>query len=218
LVDCHQHYSEVSVRTFYQILKVLNYCLIDDLELPDAMKGVKSPKVAKKQRRYFSPKELFSIITEPKNSTLDRLIVLCFLDSTARCGELCNLETENVKDGFFVSIGKTGQRKYRLNPQLCEELRELGKGHKYVFRNRFEGPMETKQMYRMTRRIFIRAGLTGEKLGPHTLRHSAASLVAQFTKSPLAVKALLQHDNINTSMIYIHDAEDATAQLVSRSR
>ncbi len=63
--------------------------------------------------------------------------------------------------------------------------------------------------------IMERAGLTGEKLGPHTLRHTAASLVARGTKSALAVRALLQHDNIATSMAYIHDAEDAIQQEIS---
>lgn len=65
------------------------------------------------------------------------------------------------------------------------------------------------------RAIMERAGLRGEKLGPHTLRHTAASMVARSTRSALAVKALLQQDNIKSSMVYIHDAEDEIQQMVS---
>ena len=46
------------------------------------------------------------------------------------------------------------------------------------------------------------------KTGVHTLRHSAASLVAQESGQALIVKALLQHDDINTSMGYIHDVDE----------
>ena len=42
----------------------------------------------------------------------------------------------------------------------------------------------------------------------HTLRHSSASLLAREYDSALIVKSLLQHDDIKTSMRYIHDAED----------
>lgn len=64
-------------------------------------------------------------------------------------------------------------------------------------------------------RICRRAGLKGEKLGPHTLRHSSASLVAEETKNVMAVKAFLQHDNIQTSMIYIHDVEEEIQKSIS---
>jgi hypothetical protein len=53
-----------------------------------------------------------------------------------------------------------------------------------------------------------RAGIEGKKVGVHTIRHSSASLVAQESGEALIVKALLQHDDIKTSMVYIHDVDD----------
>jgi hypothetical protein len=64
-------------------------------------------------------------------------------------------------------------------------------------------------------RILKRAGLTGEKLGAHTFRHTAASLVARSSKSALVVKAILQHDDIRASQGYIHDVEDSIQQEIS---
>jgi hypothetical protein len=64
-------------------------------------------------------------------------------------------------------------------------------------------------------KILKRAGLTGEKLGAHTLRHTAASLVARSSKSALVVKAILQHDDVRTSQAYIHDVEDTIQQEIS---
>ncbi len=50
------------------------------------------------------------------------------------------------------------------------------------------------------------------------MRHSGASLVAKETGSALVVKALLQHDKIDTSMQYIHDVEDSIQQRISPLR
>jgi len=58
------------------------------------------------------------------------------------------------------------------------------------------------------RYVVERAGIKGKKVGVHTLRHSSASLVARETGQALVVKALLQHDDLKTSMSYIHDVED----------
>ena len=58
------------------------------------------------------------------------------------------------------------------------------------------------------RYVVERADIKGKKVGVHTLRHSSASLVARETGQALVVKALLQHDDLETSMGYIHDVED----------
>ena len=52
-------------------------------------------------------------------------------------------------------------------------------------------------------------------MGPHILRHTGASLIARNTRSPLAVKALLQQDDIKSAMLYIHDVEEEIAKEIS---
>ena len=90
-----------------------------------------------------------------------------------------------------------------LDIRVCELLRRLaGSDEGLVF------GLTSSALSMRVIRLCKRAGLKGEKLGPHTLRHSSASLVASETKNAIAVKALLQHDNIQTSMIYVHDVEE----------
>jgi len=93
-----------------------------------------------------------------------------------------------------------------------------GGDDKPVFKNRNGGFTTVDVLKYRVRKVIAEAGITGSKLGPHTLRHSAGSLVAQETGSALAVKALLQHDNIDTSMGYIHDAEVVLQQRISPLR
>jgi hypothetical protein len=105
---------------------------------------------------------------------------------------------------------KTGERRYRLDIRICEVLKRLaGSDDGLVF------GLSSNALSMRVIRICRRAGLTGEKLGAHTLRHSSATLVASETKNAMAVKALLQHDNIQTSMIYIHDVEEELLKGIS---
>jgi hypothetical protein len=139
----------------------------------------------------------------------ERLLVLTLIDSACRIGELVNLKGGDVCDGFINVMGKTGQRRYRLNVGLCEKLRALGGGDdEPVFKQKSGGFYQDGDgLGHRVRYVVERAGIKGVKIGVHTLRHSSASLVALEGK-PLLVKALLQHDDIETSMVYIHDVED----------
>ena len=115
-----------------------------------------------------------------------------------------------------VSQGKTGQRRYRLDIRLCEKFLELAGGDdNFVFADSAGKLSSSQALSLRVRRLAKKAGITGEKLGAHTLRHSAGSLVAKFTRSDLAVKALLQHDVVTSSMVYVHDVEDSIKQEIS---
>jgi hypothetical protein len=179
------------------------------LKMKNPCEDAERPKVSKKRRRYYSGQELVSIIRACKDNT-ELLLVLTLIDSACRIGELVNLSGKDVGDGYIDVTGKTGQRRYRLDARICERLRVLAGGdNEPVFRHQSGGVFPTSDgLGHRVRRITERAGLTGNRLGVHTIRHSSASLLAQETGQGLIVKALLQHDDISTSMRYIHDVED----------
>ncbi len=183
-----------------------------DLENP-CEKAIR-PKVAKKRRRYFNPEELARIIKNCRFEQ-DTLLILTLIDSAARIGEIAGLRAGDVGESWINVEGKTGQRRYRLEPYMCRKLKEAADKNGVIFRGASGGPATVQSLKYRVRRVIKEAGITGKKLGPHTLRHSGASLVAQETGSALAVKALLQHDDIHTSMGYIHDVEDVIQQRIS---
>jgi integrase len=178
-------------------------------KLDNPFELIEKPRVLKKKRRYLSAEEVLRVV-RACSSEYEGLLVMGLIDSAARIGELANLRSEDVGDGYLVVRGKTGERKYRLDKRLCEKFRELGNGSSLVF-----GGVSASGLSMRVMRIMRRAGLKGDKLGPHTLRHSSGSLVAKETGSVLAVKALLQHDSVDTSMIYIHDVEEEMQKRIS---
>ncbi len=209
-------YADTTVRKHFKIGKMVATYMKKAHKLENVFLEADSPRVAKQKRRYFSVGELVRILASCRKS-YERELILTLVDSACRIGGLVGLRGRDVKDGYIVVTEKTGERNYRLDARVCHALRELaGDDGAYVFeRDCFD---DRKRLWRISdavRRVIVRAGLTGAKLGPHTLRHSSASLVAKKTLSPIIVKALLQHDDIDSTMIYIHDAEDGLAQGVS---
>jgi integrase len=187
----------------------------------DPTESARRPKVEKKRRRYLTPDELRAIAVACREGW-EKALILALLDSSARISEIAGLRVEDLEENSFKVKGKTGQRRYRCDARIIALMRECAVDG-VVF-----PMMDTRrQIIRPARHcrgeilgdrvtvIMKRAGLKGEKLGAHTFRHTAASIIARETMSGLAVKSLLQHDDISTSMLYIHDAEDRIQQQVS---
>ena len=221
-----ERYSDTSIRMWFDyansagkyVQKIGGKNPDGSYKLPNPCAEADSPRISKKRRRYFTAVELVKIIKACRQET-DRILVMVLLDSTCRIGELEGFKGKQVGDSWIDVKGKTGERRYRLDSDLCVKLKEMASGDdKPVFKNSKGGFTTVDVLKYRVRKVIAEAGITGSKLGPHTLRHSAGSLVAEATGSALAVKALLQHDNIDTSMGYIHDAEVVLQQRISPLR
>ncbi len=210
--------ADITVRTMYKVGRSAGEFMRINYDMKNPFEGADVPHVRKKRRRYYTGDEFMRLVGMAK-SDKDKCLVLGLMDSTARIGEFEGLRGKDVKDGFILVQGKTGQRKYRLDRKLCEMFKVMAGSDKgYVFSNPDGSKMRANTMTTRIRRMAIKAGLGSIKAGAHTLRHSAGSLVARYTRSDIAVKALLQHDNVTTSMGYVHDVDDEIQQEISPLR
>ena len=205
-------FADTTIKMWFSVINSAGRYVNKAHRVANPCERAERPKVVKKKRRYFTPEELVSIINAcSKDDVFEVLLVSTLIDSACRIGELVSLTGGNVGDGFINVMGKTGQRRYRLNVAICEQLRVMAGGEdKPVFKQKWTGGFypDGNALAHRVRYIVQRAGIKGAKTGVHTLRHSSASLVAQEAGEAFIVKALLQHDDIKTSMGYIHDAEE----------
>ncbi len=209
--------ADTSIQLYYRRLKAVCRYMYENWELTNPCERLRTPKAEKKKRRYFSPDELMRII-KACVSRNEELLIYTLIDSTCRIGELVDLKSSDVGECIIKVSGKTGERHYRLDLKLCELLRQLaGSDDDYVFKKLYgDGGRTTSNALRSrVREVIKRAGIKGRKVGPHTLRHSGASMVARESGSVLAVKAVLQQEDVKSSMIYIHDVEDGLKQVYS---
>ena len=209
-------YADTTIEKTMAYLKGAGKYMRGVYKLENPFEFMEKIKKEKKQRRYFTSNELMRILKAARYG-YDGSLILTLIDSICRIGEL-GFEPEDPKrhpglrgidvgDGYINVRGKTGQRKYHLNKRVCNELKKLaGSDEGYVFKLENGNPVPTNTLKMRVRRIIARAGIKGVKVGPHTLRHSGASLVARLKQNPMLVQQLLQHDEITSSMKYVHDA------------
>jgi len=210
-------YADATIRNWFNFVNSAGKYVKKAYKVDNPCESAERPRVEKKRRRYFTAGEVVRIIKACRFEQ-DKVLILTLIDSTCRIGELAGLKARNVGEAWLDLKGKSGERRYRCDSVICSKLKELGVGGQPIFKGRNGGEADVVSLKHRVRRVIKEAGITGSKLGAHTLRHSGASLVAQETGSALVVKALLQHDKIDTSMEYIHDAEDVIKQRISPLR
>ena len=225
-LESKYHLNDESLKTSYQVINALGNFQERYYDIKNPCKKAERIHRKKKSRRYFSPQEIGQIIARCYTD-YDRALILVLIDSACRIGELINLKGADVLENQIKVIGKTGARTYRLDPRLCIILKTLaGSSDSYVFkhivrngkRNERDSnttlsnePSTRASLTQRVRNLMIEAGIKGNKIGAHTLRHTSASIVATESGSALIVQSLLQHDDIKTSQIYMHDVQDKLA-------
>ena len=142
--------------------------------MPNPCESADRPRVEKKRRRYFTAGEVVRIIKACRFEQ-DKVLILTLIDSTCRIGELAGLKVRQVGESWLDLKGKSGERRYRCDSAICGKLRELGANDEPIFKGRNGVEADVVSLKHRVRRVIKEAGITGSKLGAHTLRHSGAS-------------------------------------------
>jgi len=132
----------------------------------------------------------------------EKALIGLVLDTGLRVGEVANLRWNDVHTTHLRVSGKVGERQV----PICEEswFLLLGLGdQEHIWIGRF-GPLTFDGVQQSYRRIFARAGITGPKSGPHTLRHTFATMYIRHGGKIEALQRILGHQDLKTTMIYVH--------------
>ena len=159
-------------------------------------------------RRVLSASEL-SLVLEAARCPRDEALVLVVLDSGLRVGEVAALRRGALGDGWAVVQGKVGSRRVPVSNEMKFKLLQLGEGEHIWIGQR--GPLTTYGIKQVYRRLFLRAGIGGPKLGAHTLRHTFATMYLRTGGGTRQLQDILGHNKIETTMIYVHLAGNDVA-------
>ena len=132
----------------------------------------------------------------------EKALVALGLDNGLRIGEVGTLRRSAIDARSCLVDGKTGQRRVPLTPQVRELLMQVGDGEHLWIGKR--GPMTTWGVNQAYRTLFARAGIQGRKVGPHTLRHTFATLYYRDGGKLVALQEIMGHANLTTTMVYVH--------------
>ena len=160
--------------------------------------------------------ELLSSVDGP-NKERDYCILTLFLNCGMRLSELCGINLSDIhSDGTLRLLGKGNkERTVYLNDACNEAIKAYlavrpNDGIVYTDRNalfisRNKRRISNKTVQYIVKTYLEKAGLGGQGLSTHKLRHTAATLMYQHGNVDIRVlKDILGHANLGTTQIYTH--------------
>jgi len=180
------------------------------------------PRKSHKLPQVFSVeqiKQLLAVITNEKH----KMVVSLFYGSGLRMNELKHLKLCDIQSAQYqikVVEGKGGKERMTLLPKhLLEPLRCYYKSYRpkmYLFEGQVPGkPMHERSIQHFLQTYVTKIGLGGKDYSAHTLRHSFATHLLDGGTDIHAIKELLGHSNLSTTIVYLHLQQTKRAAIQS---
>ncbi|MCF0198732.1 MAG: tyrosine recombinase XerD [Bacteroidaceae bacterium] len=203
------------VRSFYRFLVLERELQLDPTEL------LESPKVGKHLPTVLSLDEINTIeaaIDQSKDEGIrDHAIIEVLYGCGLRVSELCDLRFSQLflEEGYLRVHGKGNkERLVPISQTAIEELRRwfvvrqrapIKAGEEdYVFVSLSRGRHLSRITVFHNIKQYAEAAGIRKVLSPHTFRHSFATHLLQGGANLLAIQALLGHESISTTEIYLN--------------
>lgn len=210
------------LRSFFSFLCKQSYITSDPTE------AVSSPKLPKKLPIYLTEEELHRLLSAPnreENTGIRDFAILVLLSYTGmRLSELTslNIDSINLSEGYVRILGKGN--KERIVP-LIESVTKAISDYLNIrpitedtalFLNREKKRLSTRSVENIVYKYGKIAGIPKEKLSPHKLRHTFATMLHNKDVDILDIQALLGHASIATTQIYTHTNPKRLRKVVER--
>jgi integrase/recombinase XerC len=192
--------------------------------------GIQAPKRASKLPRTLDVDQLGRLLDAPLDQSnplacRDRAIIELVYSSGLRLAELTGLNILDL-DYRDLSLQVTGkgkktrqlplgkQAKNALQRWLTHRSALADQGEQALFVGRYGARLSPRSVQQRMQRY---AGLHGQHLHPHMLRHSFASHMLESSGDLRAVQDLLGHADISATQVYTHLDYQHLAQVYDRT-
>lgn len=140
---------------------------------------------------------------------------LMFLDTGIRLSELMklNFRDVNLQQRSIRITGKGDKERILYMGKILVKalykwihLRWLRDFEDSVFITKFGDSLKKRHIQQIIKRISKKAGISGVRCSPHTLRHTFATNYIRNGEDPFSLQQLPGNSDIKTCMIYVHMA------------
>lgn len=186
------------------------------------MAGIKEPKVKDKTPKFFSEEEIIKL-QDACESILERTLLEFSFATGCRVGEVKMINRNDIDfDNNSIHImGKGGKRRIVYFSDPCKDLLEQYFAWRQdddpalIVTERAPHRMSVAQMEYIMKRIAKRSGI-GKTVYPHKLRHTYATHLLNNGASIEAIRQLMGHANMSSTMIYAHLTEKGKQNTYTR--
>jgi site-specific recombinase XerD len=169
--------------------------------------NIRYSKAPKQLPVCLSKEEVLRLIDSITNKK-HRLLVSLSYGAGLRVGEVVKLKPEDID--FDAGVGRVRHgkgdkdRPFILPECLKEELKRiLDDSEVYLFPGNKRTHLSSRSVQEIVKTAAKKAGIQ-KKVHPHTLRHSFATHLLESGVDVIAVQALLGHNEVRTTMVYLH--------------
>jgi len=219
-VSAHQHFR--TLRTFFR------WAVEAGLALDDPMKGItmKLPRLLPRVPEDADVQRLIQACGDSFEGRRNRALVSLLADSGLRISEALRLRIEDVRFGerTLAVRGGKGQKDgmgffgaetaHALRAWLG--MRKDAAPEDYLFTDRVGRPLTRDWGTHLLHKLSARAALS-RKVGPHALRHYAATSILKQTGDLELVRQVLRHESLAMALRYAHIAKPEISRKFRRA-
>lgn len=211
--------SPRTVHTYWDRLRTMfNWAVAQEIISESPMKKIKPPVVRRDQIQPFTQQQIADLLEaarSTRNSLRDTAIVQFMLDTGVRASELCALKAQDLDltSGKATVLGKGNKhRPVWISPEpletLCQYLNEQPRRPADpVFCGESGSALTRSGLLQLIERLGKKAGLTGVRCSPHTLRHSASIWALRSGMNMYSLQSMLGHTDLTMTSRYVAIAE-----------
>lgn len=215
-----------TLKSFFKYLKgkrrMLDENPADELE---------TPNIGKKKPIYMDQKEAEIFIAGIKKSNhyyRNYSMIMFLLNLGLRVSELCSLNLTSIQDNVLHVIGKGDkERTVFLNRACTVSLHTyMEKERQYIqdastnqalFLSQKGTRLTRQTVAKIIKQINQDSGLNKEKLTPHKLRHTSATLMYKSGADIRSLQHILGHTSVSTTQIYTHVEDKEIEQVIENN-
>ena len=185
----------------------------------DPTMQLKMPKTKQKEPSYLTEQEYRRLLRVVQKSATryfkprDTAIVTLLLGMGLRLSELVELSIGDVNfEDSTIKVTRKGNQERILpaNEAVLNSIRRYLKTRKNVgikdplFLSTHNKRIDSASVWRIVKKYLKLAQIEKDKLSPHTLRHTFATVLLKQGENILIIKELLSHKNLRTTERYLH--------------
>ncbi len=215
-----------SLKSFFKYLETRENVIKNN-----PFRDLEAPKIKKTLPKYLSLEQSRMILNcvyndSNPNKERDFCILTLFLNCGLRLAELVGLNLNDIHDDNSLTVTGKGnkERKVYLNSACVDAINNYLKvrpvdGLKdrnalFISRNKQRVSRRTVQL--IVENALEKSGLNNLGFSTHKLRHTAATLMYQYGDvDVLLLKEILGHENLSTTQIYTHVADEQLQKAVT---
>ena len=215
----------VSINTYFRALRAwFNWMAAPQRQIIKstplaALKTPTMPRTIIRPLTYEQIQRMLYCCDKYLTGLRDKAIVTLIFDAGLRRSELSNIRLDDIdlQRGAIKVMGKGAKERFvaigeTSKSVLMEYLFKRNDSLPWLLINKTkDGKLTPNAIYLAIKHMMQRAGITGVKMGPHTLRHSFATAAIRNGANLFYVQSLLGHSTLNMTRRYAStvDSEEA---------